>query len=1219
MVELSPGASVALGVIVGLLSTSVQSVGLTLQRKSHLLEEEKEDDYDRRPPYKRRRWQLGMLMFIVANVVGSTIQITTLPLPVLSTLQASGLVFNSICASIILHEPFTRYSFVGTMLVAAGALLIALFGAIAEPSHNLDQLLALLGRHTFVVWMVMTGVVVVLLLFANWLLNRIYPRTTPRLRLVRGMFYGCVSGILSAHSLLIAKSAVELLVRTIVDRHNQFDRWQSWMILIGLVVFALTQLYYMHCGLKLVSTSVLYPLVFCVYNIIAIVDGLIYFHQSDRLSGLHAGLIALGTVVLLAGVVCLSWRLEENEDEPMSPVSTKHPGHVPMPQSALEPGLGGLGLLHAHPLEEPDAPLDIEQATPGIHGGAVEQAKRRSIDERTPLLARAPTGPAYTVASRSRNSPALDTNSRSPRASPRPPRRRRMTISEESNEIWDELNDRESLRSPVIHRSGELDRRSRAGTLPRQRANTQSAWLDQMRRRSWFDGISAGSQRSPSASQRKRRPGSSSALLDHPDPDDDEASDSDLVAHRSGTWGFGGGTRKSNRDGPGDWLKLRWWRKRLQGETDDLQEASGRGTASIFSDPVDESSIRLLCFSQSEDGKFVGKLQKFPLVGAPHYYTASYVWGERQFADTPIGVENGEIPVLSSLAPFLHMISTHGDFKSTDWWWIDSLCINLEDAQEREKQVRIMADIYRRAKRAIIWLGEEKEHGSDCTKAIEFLHYLSTLQIAFNGDDVAMRNSLEDPEFTEKCGAVSNLLSRPWWTRVWTLQEFVLPKEAKLYCGMASISRGKFKSAIYSIFLCSTISNDFEHELVPRTLFDGAFNRRRIHQWHTKPASTGINLIAIMALLGNHLATDSRDRIYSVLGLITERDFALIGPAEYSTSVEHQFAKLVRSFWTVHGSMDIVCFVHMFSREAAARDLGADIATPTWAPDWRTTIDFASPVPLMASQSASEHIGNFRPLHSMRWKAIYDAPGPQLRRKADVQFSDDLKDLFCSGVLLGTIHGLGHGLLQCSDAQRSAPRAVMQPMDWLEAIARSLVIDRQDKYLCFQAPTHYITDFLFLCHACIDGYPVDWSFETWFDHNRLLKFGDRTLEDLVNQAPSGATSPPPTLHRPSSHPMHQVNDKLDTFLSRFHDSVRKKARRLMVTNEGYTGMAPCRARPGDIVAILYGCSIPLVLRKDAQQDTWRVIGEGYVHNYMNGEVLALVKRGKSKTQRFRLV
>ena len=659
--------------------------------------------------------------------------------------------------------------------------------------------------------------------------------------------------------------------------------------------------------------------------------------------------------------------------------------------------------------------------------------------------------------------------------------------------------------------------------------------------------------------------------------------------------------------------------------------------ASVFSDPVDETSIRLLRIEKNDDGVFVGKLKRFPLAGIPHYFTASYVWGERKYSATSIKVRNGSIPVLASLAPFLNMITNHGDFKTSDWWWIDSLCINLEDAQEREKQVRIMADIYKGARRAIIWLGETKEEGSDCTHAIEFLYYLSTLQTAFNGDDVAMRTSLENPEFAEKCAAITNLFARPWWTRVWTLQEFVLPKEAKLYCGRASITRGKFKSAIYSIFLCSTISSEFEHELVPRRLFDGAFNRRRIHQWHTKPASIGINLVAIMAYLGNHMATDSRDRIYSVLGLITERDRALIGPAEYRTSVDQQFAKLVRSFWEVHGSLDIVCFVHLFSREAATRDADPDVAVPTWAPDWRTTIDFASPVPLMASQSASEHIGNFRPLRSTRWKAMYDAPGAQLRKKADVEFSADLKELCCNGVLLGAIHGLGgldaqelrcqsflcadtgHGMIQSEEKQRSAPRATMQPMDWLEAVARSLIIDRQDKYLCFQAPTHYISEFLFLCHACIEGDPVDWSFATWFEHNRLLRLGSQTLEDLVDQVPSESSTRPPTLHRPSSHPMHQMNDKLDTFLSRFHDTVRKKARRLMITDEGLVGVAPCRARPGDVIAVLYGCSIPLVLRKAVQQDAWRVVGEGYVHDYMNGEVSTLVKRGKSTTQRFRLI
>lgn len=99
------------------------------------------------------------------------------------------------------------------------------------------------------------------------------------------------SGILSADSLLLAKSAVELLIRTAVDRVNQFNRWQSWMILLGLVTLALTQLYFLHRGLRLCSTSVLYPLVFCVYNIVAILDGLIYYRQASRLPVSHAALV----------------------------------------------------------------------------------------------------------------------------------------------------------------------------------------------------------------------------------------------------------------------------------------------------------------------------------------------------------------------------------------------------------------------------------------------------------------------------------------------------------------------------------------------------------------------------------------------------------------------------------------------------------------------------------------------------------------------------------------------------------------------------------------------------------------------------------------------------------------------------------------------------------------------------------------------------------------
>lgn len=377
-----------LGVVVGLASTCIQSIGLTLQRKSHLLEDVKRDNYTHvpdasnpaiqvndanpyRPPYRRRRWQIGMAMFIISNLVGSTIQITTLPLPVLSTLQASGLVFNTFCASLLLHEPFTRLSFLGTALIAGGAVLIALFGALAEPSHNLKQLLVLLARTQFILWMFGTFLIIGAVLIGMFFLRKLHPHPhSHTVRVARGFAFGGISAILSAHSLLVAKSAVELLVRTIVDKRNQFNRWESWLILLLLVFFALTQLYFLHRGLKLVSTSILYPFVFCVYNIIAILDGLIYFRQTDRISPLHGGLIALGTFVLLSGVVALSWRIDESRES--APPPDAH--------TFLTPGMGIVEDVTTE--DERDTDIDDDNASTT----SADDEQQLAPSEVTPLI-----------------------------------------------------------------------------------------------------------------------------------------------------------------------------------------------------------------------------------------------------------------------------------------------------------------------------------------------------------------------------------------------------------------------------------------------------------------------------------------------------------------------------------------------------------------------------------------------------------------------------------------------------------------------------------------------------------------------------------------------------------------------------------------------------------------------------------------------------------------
>ena len=448
-------------------------------------------------------------MFVVSNLVGSTIQITTLPLPVLSTLQASGLVFNTIFATLLLKEPFTRYSIIGTILTCGGAALIATFGAIGEPAHNLGQLLELLGRWEFIVWMSGTLVVVVgTIFFAHILkmwsthkhiehhfLKRERPRSASsasisappegmslkrsftaslprplqvrvsRLRLARGLCYGLISGILSAHSLLVAKSAVELIVRTVIDRINQFNRFQSWLILLGLLFFALSQLYYLHLGLRLCSTSVLYPFVFCVYNIIAILDGLIYFHQASRLSALQGGLVALGTVILLAGVFALSWRLDDTTPEEAAQAA------VP-PQTPLTPGMG---------IVRSSEELERESLLPTSRRRSSTNASRQSFNEQTPLL-------------RTRN------RSRTPTLTIQPP-------ETDTQGLWKELDDEEADENDYLAslpRAPSPFLTSRA--LKRSKRQSNDSFSSQAMSVGSSDGVSPGRK---SSSPLPRREGQS--------------------------------------------------------------------------------------------------------------------------------------------------------------------------------------------------------------------------------------------------------------------------------------------------------------------------------------------------------------------------------------------------------------------------------------------------------------------------------------------------------------------------------------------------------------------------------------------------------------------------------------------------------------------------------------------------------------------------------------
>ncbi|TFY50268.1 hypothetical protein EVG20_g11618, partial [Dentipellis fragilis] len=362
--------SIAAGIVVGLIASCVQSLGLTIQRKSHVLNQALPAS-QQRVEHRRPLWLLGFAIFITSNILGSLFQIASLPVVILAPLGAVSLLWNAFFARLLLGDVFSPWMIIGTLLIAGGAVLIGLFGIVAEPTHSLDDLLTLFRRPAFVAYFSLLGFAVVVCLVITHLfefsytrhLRRVRPITPPlspmlvatesstdlhaertplldrkprsstaspthdhdhehtqvlavrpsRTAMFLSLSYASHSGTLSGMCLLFAKSGVELLLLTI-GGDNQFWRWEAWMLLLGLVAFALLQLWYLHKALILADPTIVCPLAFCFYNLSSIVNGLVYFDQFSLLPTTHLILVIVGIAVLLGGVWVVSFQAGSGVD-----------------------------------------------------------------------------------------------------------------------------------------------------------------------------------------------------------------------------------------------------------------------------------------------------------------------------------------------------------------------------------------------------------------------------------------------------------------------------------------------------------------------------------------------------------------------------------------------------------------------------------------------------------------------------------------------------------------------------------------------------------------------------------------------------------------------------------------------------------------------------------------------------------------------------------------
>ena len=133
------------------------------------------------------------------------------------------------------------------------------------------------------------------------------------------------------------------------------------------------------------------------------------------------------------------------------------------------------------------------------------------------------------------------------------------------------------------------------------------------------------------------------------------------------------------------------------------QSTTAMSAGAYIYSPISGEKIRLLQISHATDGSITGILHTFRLGDptCPKYTALSYVWGEEGHTWS-ITVDGKDLMVLQSLKPFIHMLRHQRSRWTNTWWWIDSICINTQDLQERSVQVQQMRQIYRRADKTIV-------------------------------------------------------------------------------------------------------------------------------------------------------------------------------------------------------------------------------------------------------------------------------------------------------------------------------------------------------------------------------------------------------------------------------------------------------------------------------------------------------------------------------------
>jgi hypothetical protein len=576
--------------------------------------------------------------------------------------------------------------------------------------------------------------------------------------------------------------------------------------------------------------------------------------------------------------------------------------------------------------------------------------------------------------------------------------------------------------------------------------------------------------------------------------------------------------------------------------------------------PIDEplSEIRILSLHPANfDDPITCSISNEPLQSASDYEALSYCWGDPSLSHE-ISINGSSFAVTESVSYALRYLRQP---VTTRRIWVDAVCINQTDVQERTHQVQRMTNIYKQARRVLAWLGPESGGSNE---GIELLRFLARkTQEQPNEIPTQPINHLP----AAALGSLLDLMLRPYWTRTWITQEVAVPpREPYIGCGhmwdgwqtwRLGLSQVDHYSRLQNTLYEASLSLQWQDLVLRASLVHMFFDLDAVRSsvQADLPTEQKTNIHEILWNTTVKETLDPRDHILAILGLIKAQegmnplDFVI---PDYSKTVRQVYCEMTKFAMISDQNAEIL----FFRNHLRNPDL------PSWTPDFSTPRDRRLP----------PNIGHYK----RQWRNPTDATPRNTVKALIPRVSDDLEALHVYGRAIGEIHRL----LDLTGIH-SAPSVTLSRI-------RSFALPHS-------------------------------SIEAW-KSPQLFYFKEALWRTLIANNSGNAVNPCPGSYR--NYFDQLITGRVDgspgteiflrTACETISDSETAPHRHLFDMVDGRFGLGPPECEAGDVVCIIYCYSMAVVLRPRAGH--FEYIGDCYVYGVMEGEEVPAKDLGEQWTE-----